>query len=82
MHESRWKDALLLLTFLALALLFFGRVTVGGRTMLPADNVFQWEPWRTFREQYGISVPHNALISDLLLENYVWKRFIVNSLRA
>ncbi|MBN1400461.1 MAG: oligosaccharide flippase family protein [Anaerolineae bacterium] len=61
---------------------FFWPVTLGGKTLLPADNVFQWEPWRSYAEQVGIGTPHNALLSDLYLENYAWKRFIVQSLRS
>ncbi|MBC7223258.1 MAG: oligosaccharide flippase family protein, partial [Anaerolineae bacterium] len=47
----------------------------------PADNLFAFEPWRSFAGQFGITVPHNELLSDLILENYVWKRFIVESLQ-
>ena len=32
--------------------------------------------------QAGVTVPHNGLLSDLYLENYAWKRLIVNALRA
>ena len=62
--------------FLALAFGFFWPVTFGGKTLVPADNLFAWEPWRSLRGQYGVGVPHNELLSDLILENYVWKLFI------
>jgi len=65
-----------------LSILFFWRVTLGGQTLLPADNAFAWQPWKSFSKEVGVSVPHNGLLSDLYLENYAWKRFIVNSLRA
>jgi O-antigen/teichoic acid export membrane protein len=55
---------------------------VGSKTLLPADNLYQWEPYRTFAEQEGVPLPpHNELLSDLVLENLVWKTFIVRSLQ-
>jgi O-antigen/teichoic acid export membrane protein len=68
--------------FIVLPILFFFPVTLGGKTMLPADNLFAWQPWASYARELGITVPHNDLLSDLVLENYVWKRFILNSLRA
>ncbi|MEW5989104.1 MAG: oligosaccharide flippase family protein, partial [Chloroflexota bacterium] len=68
--------------FLLLPLLLYGPVTVGGRTMLPADNLFQWQPWAGAAADLGVEVPHNSLVSDLILENYAWKRFIQDSLQA
>ncbi|MBI3763139.1 MAG: hypothetical protein HY260_14920, partial [Chloroflexi bacterium] len=59
----------------------FWSVTVGGRTLVPADNLFNFEPWRSAADQFGVTRPHNELLSDLLLENYACKRFIVESLR-
>ncbi|NLE75283.1 MAG: oligosaccharide flippase family protein [Chloroflexi bacterium] len=64
-----------------LPLFFFWPVLFGGRTLLPVDNLFGFEPYRTFASEWGVSVPHNELLSDLILENYVWKRFIVESLQ-
>ncbi|MEA3346126.1 MAG: oligosaccharide flippase family protein [Chloroflexota bacterium] len=53
-----------------------------GRTLLPFDNLFEWEPYHQFAEQLSVELPpHNSLLSDLILENYVWKRFIVECLR-
>jgi O-antigen/teichoic acid export membrane protein len=66
----------------SLATLFFWPVIFGGQTLLPADNLFTFEPWRSFADDFGISVPHNELLSDLVLENYVWKLFIVQSIKA
>ena len=76
------QDLAIILVFLILPILFFWPVTLGGKTMLPADNVFVWEPWQSYAQELGITTPHNHLLSDLYLENYVWKRFILNSLRA
>ena len=70
----------------SLATVFFWPVIFGGQILLPADNLFTFEPWRSFADDAigdgGISVPHNELLSDLILENYVWKRFIVQSIKA
>lgn len=74
------RDLAIVLGLLLLSLLFFWPVTLGGKTLLPADNAFAWEPWRSYAQEAGVSVPHNGLLSDLYLENYVWKRFIVQSL--
>jgi hypothetical protein len=77
-----WESDLpFLAAFLILALIFFFPVTLGGKTMLPADNAFSWEPWKTYSAQVGVGLPHNDLLGDLYLENYAWKRFIVQSLR-
>ncbi len=66
---------------LLLPLVMFWPVTCGDRTLIPADNLFQWAPWKSYAEEYGVETPHNELLSDLLLENYAWKRFILQSLR-
>jgi len=72
-----------LLLLLALPLILFWPVTVGSKTLIPADNLYQWQPYRSFAIQEGVpSPPHNELLSDLVLENLVWKRFIVQSLQA
>ncbi|MGC9360855.1 MAG: hypothetical protein ACP5G7_10885, partial [Anaerolineae bacterium] len=76
------KDLLILLLFLVISLAFFWRQTIGGKTMLPADNVFAVEPWASYADEAGVDVPHNDLLSDLYLENYAWKRFILNSIRG
>lgn len=75
-------DVFILLGFLLLPLLVFGDVTLGGKTMLPADNLGQWAPWTAVTEPLGItSPPQNSLLTDLVLENYAWKRFINQSIQ-
>ncbi|MGQ9889827.1 MAG: oligosaccharide flippase family protein [Aggregatilineales bacterium] len=60
-----------------LPLIAFWPQTVGGRTLLPAENLYQYEPYATYREAAGApAVPHNHLISDLVLQNMQWKLFI------
>lgn len=75
------SDLLVLGGLVLLPLLIFWPVTVGSRTLIPADNLFQWAPWRAYAETYGAATPHNELLSDLLLENYAWKRFILEAIR-
>ncbi len=74
------RELFVLLLFLVLPMWLFGDVTLGGKTMLPADNLFQWAPWQAHSAELGVSAPHNALLSDLILENYPWKRFTRASL--
>jgi O-antigen/teichoic acid export membrane protein len=76
------QDILITLLFFILPLMLFGPVTLGSRTLLPLDNLYVGEPWASFADKLGVSYPHNALLSDLILENYVWKRFIVQSIQT
>lgn len=75
------RDVAAFLVLLALPLALFGQtiVPLGGRTLLPADNLYQWQPWASLAGEVGVGVPHNELLSDLVLENYAWKRFILQS---
>ena len=82
MMRRNGLSVLIITGLLGLAVLFFGPVIFGGKTLLPADNLFTFEPWRSFADEFGISVPHNELLSDLILENYAWKLFITRSLKA
>ncbi|MBO9308342.1 MAG: oligosaccharide flippase family protein [Chloroflexi bacterium] len=78
---ARRADWLNLLLFLALPLVLFWQVTLSGRTLLPADNLYQYQPYAAYRAQLGVpAVPHNALLSDLVLQNWQWKHFIRQSL--
>ncbi len=73
-------DLLALLLFLLLALLWFAPVLfpgLTGATLLPYDNLYTFEPWRSLRPH---RVPHNNLLSDLVLENAVWKQHIRETL--
>ncbi|MEK7328497.1 MAG: hypothetical protein AAB217_24895, partial [Chloroflexota bacterium] len=83
---SRYRsDLLAALGFLLLPFALFWPVTLGSRTLIPADNLFFFEPWASVREQFNAlppETPHNDLPLDLLLENYAWKRFIVKSIQA
>ncbi len=81
MLRSRRADLLILALLFVLPLMLFWSVTVGGRTLLPADNLFQFQPWQAAADQFGAQVPQNQLLSDLVLENYAWKKFIVQSIQ-
>ena len=82
MKSGRKYDLLVALALLLLPLLWFWPQTFGGRTLLPADNLYQYQPWQSYADQFGVRVPYNPLISDLVLENLPWKTFIVEQLRA
>ena len=81
MLRRYFPDVLIVAGLLLLPLLFFAPVTLGDRTLIPADNLYQYEPWRSARATLGVpEIPHNALLSDLVLQNYQWKSFIRRSL--
>ncbi len=82
MHRLRryGSDGWALLTILLLALAWFAPVLLPGLThasLLPYDNLYAFAPWRAL--QPGL-IPHNELLSDLVLENAVWKQHIVETL--
>lgn len=69
--------------FFILPLILFFQQTIGGKTLLPTDNLYQYEPYATYRDDLGVpAIPHNALLSDLVLQNVHWKEFIRQSLSA
>jgi O-antigen/teichoic acid export membrane protein len=80
-HKERLWDLAIVLFLLALPLILFWPVTIGGRTLVPFDNLYAFQPWQTFAESMEVGVPQNELLNDLLLENYAWKTFIVQALR-
>jgi O-antigen/teichoic acid export membrane protein len=72
-----------LLVLLILPLILFWPVAAGSKTLVPADNLYQWEPYRSLAAGQGVPLPpHNELLSDLVLENLAWKQFIVQSIQA
>lgn len=75
-------DVIIVAGLLILPLLLFGWVTLGNKTMLPADNLFQWAPWASTAADFDIDFPQNSLLSDLILENYAWKSFISSNISA
>ena len=82
MRDRLKREAFPLILLALLPLLWFWPVVFGGKTLIPFDNLYTFEPWRHFAGRMGVSTPHNALLSDLLLENYAWKHFIIESIHA
>jgi len=72
---------ILVLLFL-LPLLLFAPVSLGSRTLLPADILFSFEPFEAAASAFEISYPHNHLLGDLILQNFAWKRFLVEALQS
>ncbi|MHB0876111.1 MAG: YfhO family protein, partial [Anaerolineae bacterium] len=79
---KRRGDALAIAVLIILPFLFFWPVIFGGATLVPADNLYQWQPWQSQAPQLGVGAPHNELLSDLVLENYAWKLFLRRSISA
>ena len=75
-------DFLIAVGYLILPLLLYGSVTLGPRTMIPADVLFQWSPWNAAAAEFNALPPHNALIADLAIQNTPWKQFALDSLSS
>ncbi len=76
------RDLLITVGYLLLPLLLYAPVTLGSQTMIPADNLFQWQPWTSAAAQFDVETPQNGLLTDMVIENYAWKRFFVESIKA
>ena len=75
--RNNTPDVLIVLLLFLLPLMMFWSQTMGGKTLLPAENLYQFEPYATYREVIGApEIPHNALLSDMVLQNMQWKAFI------
>ncbi len=75
--SPRARDVLIVGLLFALPLILFWQQTLGGRTLIPAENLYQYQPYAAYREAAGApAVPYNHLVSDLVLQNYQWKSFI------
>ena len=61
---------------LLLPLLLFAPVALRSKTLLPADSLFLFEPYRAAAPELEVISPHNHLVADLILENYAWKHFL------
>ena len=70
-------DLCLILILLIAPLLMFHQQTLGGRTLLPSENLYQHLPYSAYREvARAPAVPHNHLLSDMVVQNMQWKSFI------
>ncbi|MDP2659784.1 MAG: oligosaccharide flippase family protein [Dehalococcoidia bacterium] len=43
--------------------------------LAPLDVLFSALPWKAYASNFGITVPHNELLSDMVLQNLPWKEF-------
>jgi len=70
-------DTLQILFLLLLPLVMFHQQTLGDRTLLPTENLYQYLPHSAYRDAVDApEIPHNHLLSDMVLQNYQWKWFI------
>ena len=76
-RSDRLLDLGILTLLLLLPLLLYAPVTLGSKTLLPVDYLFLDQPFRADADDLGIDYPHNHLVADLILENYVWKKFFL-----
>ena len=74
-----WHKILPIFLLLCLPLLLFSPVVFGNATLLPADNLYSFEPYKSLNTDAPSITPHNPLLSDLILENYPWKQFLVSA---
>ncbi len=79
-EERGFLGPLAVCLLMLLPLLLFAPVAFGPRTLIPADALFLFEPFRSAAAELGVTVPQNPLLADLILENYVWKRFLLQAL--
>ncbi len=73
-------SVLIVILLMLLPLLLFAPVVFGSRTLVPADALFLFEPFRSAAAELGVNIPQNPLLADLILENYVWKRLLLQAL--
>lgn len=77
---ARLAGPLIVFLLMLLPLLLFAPVVFGPKTLVPADALFLFEPFRSAAAELGVTVPQNPLLADLILENYVWKRLLLQAL--
>ena len=53
--------------------LFLAPALFTERVLLPLDILFLYPPWQSYASQFGITLPHNHLIADTILQNVSWK---------
>ncbi len=80
--QQRWRDLVFAGVLLLLPLLLFAPVAVGNKTLLPADALYLFEPYQSAATTLNVGEPQNPLLADLILENYPWKRLLVNAVKA
>ena len=77
--RRRWRDVLCVGLLLVFPLLLFAPVSLGSKTLLPADALFASQPYRAAAAATGVETVQNPLLADLILENYGWKQLLVEA---
>ena len=81
--RQRLPDIIIITLLFLLPLGFFFQQTLGGKTLIPTENLYQYEPYRTYADVVAAPrPPQNHLVSDGVLQNYQWKAFIKAQLSA
>jgi O-antigen/teichoic acid export membrane protein len=80
-RSDHLPDLGILALLLLLPLLLYAPVALGAKTLLPVDTLFLNEPYRSAADDLGVTYPQNHLVADLILENYAWKRFLVEAIQ-
>jgi len=75
-----WRDLAGIGILLILPLLLFAPVVLGDKMLLPVDALYTIEPYRAAAESLGVTGIQNGLLTDLILQNYPWKRFLTTAL--
>jgi O-antigen/teichoic acid export membrane protein len=80
-QSNRLPDLGILALLLLLPLLLYAPVVLGPKTLLPADILFLHEPYKADAGDLGVDYPQNHLVADLILENCVWKQFLIEAIQ-
>jgi O-antigen/teichoic acid export membrane protein len=76
------RDLILMGLLLLFPLLLFAPVSLGNRTLLPVDALYLFQPYRAAAESLRVETVQNPLLTDLILQNYVWKQFLVDAVSS
>jgi O-antigen/teichoic acid export membrane protein len=79
--SPRVQTLLCIAFVLLIPLALFWQVTLGDKTLIPADILYQYAPFKSSAAKFGVDNPQNELLADLILENYQWKRFVLDSIQ-
>lgn len=76
------RDLILVGLLFLFPLLLFAPVSLGSRTILPADALYLFQPYREAAELLHVDTVQNPLLTDLVLQNYVWKQFLIDAVSS
>ncbi|HOT91265.1 MAG TPA: flippase [Anaerolineae bacterium] len=80
--RNLWRDFVPVGILLILPLLIFAPIVLGDKTLLPADALYTFAPYRAAADKMGMTEVQNGLVADLILQNYPWKRFLTTALQT